>query len=325
VSWNQFSTMLSTKEDRKTWVEPVIDPAASDGYRFEVKNGKLSKADEDRLKKGTKTGRGTHFSCVLSGSAITPDFVREEGLAGRLGAHLMAIVAEGERGRTYLAPVNEQEDIASSSKPGDTSGLEVKMPNNPRWFSPPGYGMKRYVDLFTPRQLVALTTFSDLVSEARGKVLADAHAAGLVADEAPLHAGGTGAAAYAEAVATYLAFAVSKASTRSCVLTIWEPGMGRLAGAMGRQALPMQWNYAETNPLAGAGGDIEGTAISVAENLHNLGFGAVGGIRNLAAQRNNFANNPVLISTDPPYYDNIGYADLSDFFYVWLKRSLGGV
>ena len=199
------------------------------------------------------------------------------------------------------------------------------MPDNTRDFRTQLYGLPTCRDLFTARQLIALQTFSDLVSEAREKALGDARAAGLVADEPALHAGGSGAVAYADAVATYLAFAVSKASTRSCVLTIWEPGMGRIADAMGRQALPMQWSYAETNPLAGAGGDIEGTAISVAENLHNLGLGGIGRIRNLAAQRNNFANNPVLISTDPPYYDNIGYADLSDFFYVWLKRSLGSV
>jgi putative DNA methylase len=136
--------------------------------------------------------------------------------------------------------------------------------------------------------------------------------------------GGLGPVAYADAVATYLGFAVAKATTRSCSLTIWEPGMGRLAGALGRQALPMQWAYAETNPLAGAGGDIEGTAISVAENLDRLGFGIPVQIRPLAAQNNNFPGH-VAITTDPPYYDNIGYADLSDFFYVWHRRTLSRI
>jgi putative DNA methylase len=319
------SFMVSTKDGRKAWAEPVIDSAAPEGWRFEVKTGALKKADEERLKKGTKTGRGTHFTCALTGAAISPDHVREEGVAHRLGARLMAIVAESERGRVYLSPTLDHEKIATQAKPVDTSGLEAEMPDNPRWFSPPGYGMKRYVDIFTARQLVALTTFSDLVSEAREKALGDARAAGKITDGSPLHSGGSGATAYADALATYLAFAVSKSSTRSCSLAIWEAGMGRLAGAMGRQALPMQWSYAETNPIAGAGGDIAGTAVSVAENLQNLGIGAEGSIRNLVAQKNTFSDRPVLISSDPPYYDNIGYADLSDFFYIWLKRSLIGV
>jgi putative DNA methylase len=317
------SFMLSTKEGRKSWVEPVLDASAPDGWRFEVRTGSLSKADEERLKKGTKTGRGSHFTCILSGAAIAPEHIREEGKSQRLGARLMAMVTEAARGRIYLSPVGDQEAVANSAHPTDTTGLEVEMPDNPRWFSPPGYGMRRYVDLFTARQLVALTTFSDLVAKARDKALADALAAGLFDDDTPLHSGGTGAAAYADAVATYMAFAVSKSSTRSCSLAIWETGMGRLAGAMGRQALPMQWAYAETNPIAGAGGDIAGTAVSVAENLANLGIAGPGEIRNLVAQYNNFQPNPVIISTDPPYYDNIGYADLSDFFYIWLRRALG--
>lgn len=318
------SFMLSTKEGKKAWVEPVIDPAAPDGWRFEVKTGALSKAEEEKLKKGTKTGRGTNFECVLSGATINPDHVRSEGMAKRLNARLMAIVAEGDRSRVYLTPQPEHERIAGTAAPEDTLAIAVDMPDNPRWFSPPGYGMKQYVDLFTPRQLVALTTFSDLVGEAREKALADARAAGLPST-ARLADGGAGAEAYADAVATYLAFAVSKSSTRSCSLAIWETGMGRLAGAMGRQAIPMQWSYAETNPIGGAGGDIEGTAISVAENLHNLGIGPHGSIRNVVAQKNSFQPTPVVISTDPPYYDNIGYADLSDFFYVWLRRSLSGI
>lgn len=319
------SFMLSTKEGKKAWVEPVIDPAAPDGYRFVVKTGELSKENEERLKKGTKTGRGTHFTCVLTGAAISPSYVREEGIAGRLNARLLAIVAEAKQGRVYLPSTSQHEDIANSAKPSDVSDLEVEMPDNPRWFSPPGYGMRRYIDIFTSRQIVALTTFSDLVADVRKRVLTDCRAVGLLDNATPLRSGGTGTFAYSEALATYLAFAVSKSSTRSCSLAIWETGMGRLAGAMGRQALPMQWSYAETNPIAGAGGDIAGTAVSVAENLYNLGFGSSGHIRNLAAQKNTFSNEPVMISTDPPYYDNIGYADLSDFFYIWLRRSLAEI
>ncbi len=316
------SFLLSTKGSEKSWVEPVIDPTAKDGWRFEVHTGLLSKSDEERLKRGTKTGRGTNFQCVLTGALIDPDFVRNEGRAGRIGERLMAIVAEGHPSRVYLSPTLEHEEVAASAKPGDTTAIDVEMPDNPRWFSPPGYGLTRYVDIFTRRQLAALTTFSDLIPEGRAKALSDAIAAGMPDDQVRLNDGGEGATAYADAVATYLAFAVSKSSTRSCSLALWEAGMGRLAGAMGRQALPMQWSFAETNPIAGAGGDIAGTAVSVAENLQNLGMAGPGFLKNQVAQKNSFHGQAVVISTDPPYYDNIGYADLSDFFYVWLRRSL---
>lgn len=313
------SFMLSTKEGKKAWVEVVIDPAAQDGWRFEVKTGTLSKAEEDKLKKGTKTGRGSNFSCVLTGTAIDGDHVKAEGMAARMGARLMAIVAEGNRSRVYLRPTAEHDALAATAKPEWEP--EGELPNDPRNFWTVQYGLSTFASLFTPRQLVALTTFSDLVGEAREKALADARTAGLPS-ATRLSDGGAGTEAYADAVATYLAFAVSKSSTRSCSLAIWETGMGRLAGAMGRQAIPMQWSYAETNPIGGAGGDIEGTAISVAENLQNLGIGRHGSIRNVVAQKNSFQPTPIVISTDPPYYDNIGYADLSDFFYVWLRRSL---
>jgi putative DNA methylase len=240
-----------------------------------------------------------------------------------MNTRLMAIVAEGSRSRIYLTPTKEHEAVAASAMP--TWEPEGELAPDLRAIWCPLYGLKTFSSLFTPRQLVALTAFSDLVSEARERALADACVAGLADDNAPLHRGGSGAMAYADAVATYLAFAVSKSSTRSCSLAICETGMGRLAGAMGRQALPMQWSFAETNPIAGAGGDIAGTAVSVAENLQNLGQGPVGSIRDLVAQKNTFSNRPVLISSYPPYYDNIGYADLSDFFYVWLKRSMSGI
>jgi putative DNA methylase len=317
------SFLLFTKGEKKAWVELEIDPAAPDGYRFVVQTGALSKTDEERLKKGTKSARGANFVCVLTGAAIGGDHVKAEGMAGRMGARLMAIVSEKRRNRIYLSPITHHEELALTAEPQWEP--EGELADDPRNFWVILYGLRTFASLFTRRQLAALTTFSDLVTEARRKVLAEAHSVGFSDDGVSLHSGGAGASAYADAVATYLAFAVSKASTRSCALTIWEPGMGRLAGAMGRQALPMQWNYAETNPLAGAGGDIAGTAASVAENLDNLGCHGVGQIRNLAAQRNTFADQPIVISTDPPYYDNIGYADLSDFFYVWLRRSLSDV
>src|SRR6266851_166767 len=204
------SFLLSTKEGKKAWVEPVIDPAAPDGYWFEVRTGKPSKVDEERLKKGTKTGRGSNFACILTGAAIDGDHVKAEGMAGRIGVRLLAIVAEGIRSRVYLKPTAEHEALAATARPEWEP--EGDLPNDPRNFWTVQYGLSTFASLFTPRQLVALTTFSDLVGETREKVLADAPAAGLKVQGASLNSGGAGAVAYADAVVTYLGLAVSKLS-----------------------------------------------------------------------------------------------------------------
>ena len=232
----------------------------------------------------------------------------------------MAIVAEGDRGRVYLAPTSEHEQTARTAIPEWRP--ELKMPNDRRWFSPPIYGLLTYGDLFTPRQLVALTTFSDLVQQARERVQRNAVAAGLADDHKPLQDGGTGARAYAEAVGVYLAFAMSKGCNRNTSLCLWEHRMDRLVATFGRQALPMVWDFAETNPIAGAGGDIFGTVKSVSKVIQKQFYQeqhAVASHMDAADQNMSVAK---IVSTDPPYYDNIGYADLSDFFYVWLRRAL---
>ena len=324
------SFLLFTKEGKKAWVAPVIDAVAQDGWRFEVRTGALTKAEEKTLSEGTKAARAT-FRCILTGATIAGGYIDDEAQAGRMSARLMAVVAEGNRQRVYLSARPEDNAAAEmAAKHVVENGDDMDLPRQEcrGTFASNAQGrrycFKTFADYFTPRQLLALTTFSDLVAEAHERILADAGAASLIEDREPLSEGGSGATAYADAVATYLAFAISKASTRSCSLTIWETGMGRLAGAMGRQGLTMQWTYAETHPLAGAGGDIAGTAVSVAENLQNLGIGAAGTITAIDAAKNSFPVRPALFSTDPPYYDNIGYADLSDFFYVWLRRSLSG-
>jgi putative DNA methylase len=320
------SFLLSTKEGKKAWVEPVIDAAAPDGWRFEVRTGMLTKAEVERLKKGTKTGRGTHFSCVLTGAAIAPDHARQEGEAGRMGARLIAVVAEGARSRIYLSPTEEQDGVAVSVEASDVTGLDVEMPDNPRWFSPPGYGFKTFASLFTPRQLVALTTFSDLVAEAREKALADALSSGLPNAPTSLAQSGTGATAYADAVATYLAFALSKLADRGSSICTWFTERDSTRPTFARQAIQMTWDFAELNTLLDGTGSFNGAVTWTAESIEGPNFGAGdGGIALIDASKNSFPVRPIVISTDPPYYDNIGYADLSDFFYVWLRRSLVGI
>ncbi|MGC0326706.1 putative DNA methylase [Bradyrhizobium sp. USDA 326] len=316
------SFMLSTKEGKKAWVEPIIDAKAPEGWRFEVKTGKLSKTEEEAKKKGTKTARG-NFACLLSGVGISEDYNRAQGKAKRLGVRLMAVVAEGNRGRIYLTPTIDDEHIAASAQ--QQWEPEGDLYEKALGSRVPAYGLTRWADLFTPRQLIALTTFADLVSDAREKVLADARVAGLKEEKTPLHQGGNGATAYADAVATYLAFAVDKATDRNTTLCAWESKMDRMRNTFGRQALSMVWDYAETNPLSGAGGDIAGTAFAVFEVLSKLDNAGIGAIANIDAAKNSFPIRPIVISSDPPYYDNIGYADLSDFFYVWLRHSVNQI
>ncbi|MEA3273902.1 MAG: DUF1156 domain-containing protein [Pseudomonadota bacterium] len=308
--------MLSTKAGKGAYVEPVIEP---NGYHFRVKVGKPR--DAAAAKSGTKLSRGANFRCAVSGSPIAADYLYAEANAGRMGARLMAIVAEGERGRVYLAPTADHEAVALEAKPEWKPGLA--MPENPRWFSPPLYGLKTYGDIFTRRQLVALPTFSDLVDEAIQRIRRDAIAAGFPCDGKPLRQGGTNATAYAQAVGIYLAFGISRSADFWSNLCIWanQPKNELVAHLFGRQAIPMAWDFAEANPFSDSGGNFEKNLGYVAKGIDFLPAAASGTAQQLDAASNN-ASSGKLVSTDPPYYDNIGYADLSDYFYVWLRRSL---
>jgi putative DNA methylase len=317
------SFMLSTKEGRKAWVEPVIDLTALDGWRFEVRTGELSKSQETKLKEGT-IGRSSGGTCILSGASMPFSYVRSQGQSNGLGVRLMAIVAESQRGRIYLSPDDNHEKIALSARPRWQPDGEL--PNNPRDFKTPNYGLKTFASLFTSRQLLGLTTFCDLVADARQKVLADVETIDFSPDVRPLHSGGLGKEAYADAVATYLAFACSRAANYSATICVWSshPKDELAKQVFMRQAIPMTWDFAETNPFAASGGSLTNSLDWLGRALlflQNTGFGEV---TNKNASKNDFPGR-VVISTDPPYYDNIGYADLSDFFYVWLRKSLSDV
>ena len=235
----------------------------------------------------------------------------------------MAVVAEGQRGRIYLPPDEEHARVAASAEPAWRP--DAILPHNPRDFKTPNYGMTTFADLFTPRQLVALTTFSDLVAEARELVLRDAVAAGLADDGVRLADGGSGAQAYADAVAVYLGLGVSRLSDINNSLCMWGNTKTQVLHLFTRQAIPMLWDYAENCIFNGAAGDYSVSLASITKVIQ----GAPGGTFSEATQLNAAASidgvKSALISTDPPYYDNIGYADLSDFFYVWLRRSLRDV
>ena len=303
--------ILSKKVGREAYVQPVIEGR---GYRFTVKVGKPPKSAEN----GTKLSRGANFQCLMSGSPISGDHIKAEGQAGRMGARLMAIVAEGDRGRVYLAPTPEHEARARQAQP--TWKPEQELVGKTR-DQMPLYGMNTFGELFTDRQLVALTTFSDLVTEAREQVLRDALAAGLPDDGKPLAEDGVGAQAYADAVAVYLAFAVDKGANYWSTICTWHQTRDGIVSTFGRQALPMVWDYTEANPFSASSGNWDLGIEQAAKMLLGLGFWRHGIAWQADAQNQEIAISKV-VSTDPPYYDNIGYADLSDFFYIWLRRSL---
>jgi len=309
--------LLSTKAGKEAWVEPVVEGSS---YRFEVQVTDGKRKPPASAKDGTKLSRGANFQCLMSETPIESSHIYGEAKAGRMGERLMAVVAEGKKGRVYLAPDDAMEVLSKSAQPSWKPDLP--MPKNPRWFSPPAYGLMTYGDLFTPRQLVALNTFSDLVGEAREKIRADAVQAGMADDSRGLDAGGDGATAYAEAVAIYLAFAIDKVSNISSSIASWMSDRGAFRETFARQAIPMTWDFAESNPFADAGGSLATAIDKGVMALDWMPCGAGMAVQADAASQSISAAK--LVSTDPPYYDNIGYADLSDFFYVWLRRTLRG-
>ncbi len=311
--------VLSSKAGKECYLRPVFDARV---LSFDV--GPNRPAHPADPKKGFKRGMSGIFECVFCGTVTTRDYVATEGVAGRLGRIQTAVVAEGPKGRVYL-PAESSPTPENVPEVNDTRGLDVEFAPNPRDLWCRNFGLTRPRDAFTPRQLVVLTTFCDLVGEVRGKVREDALAAGMADDPISLDAGGTGAQAYADAVGTYLALVASKATAFHNTLARWRAGEDKSAPAIGRQAIPMVWDFTEVNPFAGAGGDFDGITDGAAKTCASLPAAPRGTAQQLDAAASLLTAPRPLISTDPPYYDNIAYADLSDFFYVWLRRSLGSV
>ena len=319
------SFILSTRKGHEAWVEPLMDHAQK-RVRFKVHEGRPT--DVAKAGVGTKVGkRGAKFRCPACGTVAEDKYLRSEAQQGRMHACLMAIVAAGTRSRIYVDPLDAHEVVARSAVPEWKPEERVPYPNHDV-DRLPMYGMPTWADAFTPRQLVALTTFSDLVAEAREQVLADAKAAGLADDGVPLHQGGRGATAYADALVTYLAMAVDRVADRGSSLCSWDasPKMQAIRNTFGRQALQMTWDYAEGNPFSGSSGNLLDSTEWVAKVVHATPRAAHSGVaRACEAGGQSFETPGIVICTDPPYYDNMSYADISDFFYVWLRRALRGI
>lgn len=296
------SWWLSKKKGKEAWVEAkVVDGE----LRYEVRhdaNGPVGDAD------GTVNRRGA--ISVADGTPISLDYIRSEGRAGRIGARLIAVVALDKRSRFYLSPSPEHENAAQLHRPSDLpSGL---LPVNPRDFKTPNYGIKEWMDLFTDRQLIVLSTLSDIVRDLPAIVRRDQ------TDSRP-----DVREDYAESITHFLGLAVSRTTDLNNSIVTWSNERDQARNLFARQAIPMAWDFAEVNPFAGAAGDVQVAASTMARSIENLPGGSSGVVTQSDAKTRNYEN--LVISTDPPYYDNIGYADLSDFFYIWIRRSLSEV
>lgn len=307
------SFSLATKAGRQTWVEPEV---TGNQCTFAIKTGK------GKPRAGTVNRRGA--TCVCCNTPVAFNYIRTEGKAGRLGVTLLAMVAAG-RGKTYLPPDTSHVAIAVSASPSWTP--ETQMPEKALGFRVQGYGMTHHADLFTLRQLAAMETLSDLAKDVRARVLSDAKATGMADDDLRLEEGGTGATAYADAVSTFLSMGVNRCSGFNSSLCRWGADNEKIMNVFGRQTLSMVWDFGEANILEETVGSWPTCKDYVAECIQvATGYGSTPGqVEQLDAAHAIRKEKNLLVSTDPPYYDNIGYADLSDFFYIWLRRTLGGI
>ena len=302
------SFVLSKKKGKEAWVEPIFE------------NGKTQYSVHHEGKpaiEGTVNRKGA--VCACCGAPVEYPYIRQESREGRMSAQLMAVVAEGNRGRLYITPDEEQILSAQVDKPEQYPQGELAY--YPGHLNTNVYGLNEFHKLFTNRQLTALTTFSELVSEAQKQAEADAVAAGLPNDHIALSEGGTGARAYGEAVGVYLAFSIDRLADRSSSICSWDSGYVKIRNTFGRQAIPMTWDYAEGNPFSNSTGSFSSTVDWIYECLLEFPSSMQGLVKQFDAQ-SDCGLRDIMISTDPPYYDNIGYADLSDFFYVWMRQAL---
>lgn len=307
---------LSKKKGSKAYIEPIFDYDHKK-ITYRVHN------DEGKVPESGKMARGAKFKCIMCGETVSDSYIKVESCAGRLGSDLMAIVAEGKRGRLYISPDEMQKISANCPKP--EAYPEQQLPYDPRNIWCTNYGLDSYDKLFTDRQLTALTTFSELVSEVQKKVEQDAIATGLAQDHISLCDGGSGALAYSQAVCVYLAFCLDKMTDLSNSLNRWEPNAQCPRQLFARQAMPMVWDYAESNVFSNSSGSWGVHLDNFYRCVTSNSFAFVREIEGHGEQQDAQSDcglRNVMVSTDPPYYDNIGYADLSDFFYVWMRKSL---
>ena len=320
-SWNGHvplvaSWTLAKKPGKpKVWIEPVID-RATQTITYEVRTG-----GEPSHERTVNRGSGT---CIATGSAIPGNYIKAQGRSGLMGQQLIAVVADGKKhGRTYCGPLEAELEAAACDLPDELP--TGKMSDHPQYMGTYRYGLDEWWKLFTPRQLTALTTFSDLLPEIHGRVIADAAAKGVIDDGVRLRDGGSGATAYADAITTYLAFVIDKCADYWSTICTWHNTKELIRNTFGRQAIPMTWDFAETNPFSSSTGNWMAMVDWVQKAVAHCPATGTGEVDQRDARALVRERVGAAISTDPPYYDNISYAELSDFFFVWLRRNLADV
>ena len=308
------SFKLSSRRGKEAWVEPRVDHR-SRTYTFEVKRGSAGPEE------GTVSRTGAR--CLVCSEAIPFAHIRAEGKRSALGQRLLAVVAQGRSGRTYLSP-DEHQEHAGVTVPVDEEWVpSTELPSQALGFRVQAYGISRHQELFTPRQLHTLGVMARVIDELHDNVAEAAARAGFDAGDEGLESGGGGAQAYADAVCTYLALAMDRVAMSLNTLVRWNPVGEKAQHAFGRQALSMTWDFADPNVFGTATGSISAAIKLVVEPLAQLPAHPAARITQADAAQHLEGPPRMLIATDPPYYDNIGYADLADFFYVWLRLALG--
>ena len=309
------SYVLSKMKNREYYAQPEIEEKK---VSFRVEKG-ISASSQQGNKIGSS---GAKFQCPACGEITTDEYVKSMGRKKKLGIQLMAVGYEGPDGREYFSPTDEQ---LQAEKVKGTSDVPLgEITNNSRWFSPPLFGLSNYVDLYSPRQLQLMSTLCDLVVESRKKIFAEAKKAGLSDDGIPLSEGGSGARAYSEAVSVYLTFVVDKIANFQSEICTWDNRNGNIRAAFTRQAIPMTWVFAEGNPFSSVTGNFDTILQDVVRSVRNLPCKSSAVVGQGDGTRFEFPENSILF-TELPYYDNVGYADLSDYFYIWMRRCLKDV
>lgn len=298
---------LSSKKGKEIWLEPRVDRQTGN-YSFFVSSGTPTNRNE--ISQGTKTGKRANFKCIISGEPITAEYIRTQGKSGNIGSKLLAIVTDSTQGRKFYPANAEHEALATAREPSWVP--DFPLTDNPRHMSPPGYGMSSHSDLYTQRQLVTIAQLSNELASIRQQIIRDGNKAPNKIEDLE---------EYADAIVTYLAFAIDKHAMYGCAFVPWYAKESRPSMLFGRQAVSMVWDYTEVNPFSSIGGSFIRCVEIVADAVAGISNSGKGKVSQANAVQKVIASN-VMVSTDPPYYDNVPYADLSDFFYIWLRYSL---
>lgn len=301
------SFWLSKKAGKEAYIEPVVEGKT---VRFEVRHGK------GQVHEGTVSRSGAR--CLCCGTEVPLSYVKEECKQGYTDTRLLAVVLEGDRQRIYVSPMNEHEKFKNIEKPSGYPDAELAYA--PQYMMPELYGLNHFSMLFTNRQLTMLVTLQDLLNDVEKQIFQDAENY-LSKDALGLQSNGRGAKAYSEAIAVYLAFLIDKMTDYHSSLCGWNVPGEKLRNTFSRQALSMAWDFAEGNPFSTSSGSFNNMLEWVEQAAGNLPCTSEGiVIQQNASQDNNLRN--IMVSSDPPYYDNIAYADIADFFYIWMRRAL---